>query len=170
MTWLLKLYPPRWRQRYGAELTALVAAQPFSLGAAFDLMAGAVDAWLHPQLAAADTMAVKGDATMMARMMRLKCAGYGPGVTADDKARSRTVNIAGSFLLAVLGVWSQWQFKGNFYVTSLLPMAFWLPYLFSLRYTALKGRTARTQTILIAGLGTALTVFCLLVGWIGSII
>ena len=38
MTWLLKLYPPRWRRRYGAELTEMIAAQPFSIGAAIPLV------------------------------------------------------------------------------------------------------------------------------------
>jgi hypothetical protein len=28
MTWMLKLYPRTWRQRYGAELEELVASQP----------------------------------------------------------------------------------------------------------------------------------------------
>jgi hypothetical protein len=49
MTWLLALYPPRWRHRYGDELRSLVASQPFSFQAAVDLIAGAIDAWLEPQ-------------------------------------------------------------------------------------------------------------------------
>ena len=52
MTWLLKLYPRAWRQRYGAELEELVASQPRSLQLVIDLLGGAVDARLKPQMAA----------------------------------------------------------------------------------------------------------------------
>jgi len=36
MTWLLKLYPPRWGRRYSPELADLIAAQPVSIGDAVD--------------------------------------------------------------------------------------------------------------------------------------
>jgi hypothetical protein len=168
VTWLLKLYPPRWRRRYGAELTELVAAQRFSIGAAVDLMAGAVDAWFHPLLATSPTADSKGDAAMIARMMQLKCAGYGPDVTASDQAKSTAVNIGGTLLLALLWLWVQWRSDKNAYVMALWPMAYFLPYLLSLRYTSLKGRRARTQTVVIAGLGAGLTAFFLLVAWLGT--
>src|SRR5690606_11682032 len=47
---LLKLYPREWRERYGRELEEIVAAQPRSLRLAVDLLAGAIDAHLKPQL------------------------------------------------------------------------------------------------------------------------
>jgi hypothetical protein len=47
-------------------------------------------------------------------------------------------------------------------------MAFLAPFLLSLRYTSLKGRSARAQTVLIVGLGAALAAFFLLVGWVGA--
>ena len=82
MTWLLKLYPPRWRRRYGQELKELVAAQPFSIAAVIDIIAGAIDAWIYPQLSTGHraTPDTKGEAAMVAKMMQLKCAGYGPKV------------------------------------------------------------------------------------------
>jgi hypothetical protein len=52
MTWLLRLYPREWRRRYGAELEELVASQPRSLQLVIDLLGGAVDARLKPQMAA----------------------------------------------------------------------------------------------------------------------
>jgi hypothetical protein len=168
VTWLLKLYPPRWRRRYGEELTELVAAQPFSIGAAVDLMAGAVDAWFHPRLAVPATPDAKGDAQMIARMMQLKCAGYGPGVTTGDAVKSATVMIGGTLALTLLWLWAQRQFGGNVYITALSPMAFFLPYFLGLPYTSLKGRSARAQTTLIVGFSTTLAAFFLLVGWIGT--
>ena len=106
MTWLLRLYPPRWRRRYGSEIAAVIAAQPFSIGAAFDLVAGAVDAWLHPQLVPPALPETKGDVTMIARLMQLKCAGYGPNVTASDKTKSAAVNVGGTLLLASVWLWA----------------------------------------------------------------
>jgi len=49
---LLRLYPSRWRQRYEEEVGALVGDEPLSLGAVFDLLRGAFDAHIHPELAA----------------------------------------------------------------------------------------------------------------------
>jgi hypothetical protein len=165
--WLLKLYPPRWRRRYEGELTELIAAHPFSLGAALDLLAGAIDAWLHPQLATAETPDSKGDVPMIARMMQLKCAGYGPDVTASDKRKSVAVILAGTLALTPLWLWAQWR-QENVYALALAPMAYLFPYLLSLHYTSLKGRSARAQAIFIGGLGVALAAFFAAVGWIST--
>jgi len=86
VTWLIRLYPPAWRRRYGRELAELLAAQPASFRTAVDLVAGAVDAWLNPQLSTAVTDAsAKGAGAMVAKMLKLRSAGYGANVaTADD--------------------------------------------------------------------------------------
>ncbi len=47
-TWLLRLYPRAWRDRYGDEVAALLEQCPFSLGDLFDIIVGAIDAHLHP--------------------------------------------------------------------------------------------------------------------------
>jgi hypothetical protein len=54
MTRLLRLYPPAWRERYGAELASILEAQPPTLGDRLDLVRGAFDAHLHPELVARD--------------------------------------------------------------------------------------------------------------------
>ncbi len=169
MTWLLKLYPPRWRRRYEAELADLVAAQPFSIDAAVDLIAGAVDAWTHPRLV--PTPDIHGDVSMIARLMQLKCAGYDPDVTAMDRVKNAWVNIGGTFglalvWLALVWVWKRGQLPGNLYLLAVGPMTYLFPHLVSLRYTSLKGRSPRAQMILIIGLSAALTTFLVLVGWI----
>jgi hypothetical protein len=51
MNALLRLYPRAWRERYLAEVTALLEERPPSLGDRLDLLRGAADAWLHPQVA-----------------------------------------------------------------------------------------------------------------------
>ena len=85
MTWLIRLYPPAWRRRYGRELAELLAAQPASFRTAVDLVAGAVDAWLNPQSSTAVTAANAKGGAMVPKMLKLRSAGYGANVaTADD--------------------------------------------------------------------------------------
>jgi hypothetical protein len=50
MTAMLRLYPAAWRRRYGAEFEALLAERPPSLGDRVDIVRGAMDARLRPQL------------------------------------------------------------------------------------------------------------------------
>ena len=49
-------------------------------------------------------------------------------------------------------------------------MAFLVPYLFSLRYTSLKGRSPRTQSIFIGGMVLVLTLILGVGGWIAAMI
>jgi hypothetical protein len=44
---LLRLYPAWWRERYGAEMAALLEARPLDARARFDLVRGALDAHLR---------------------------------------------------------------------------------------------------------------------------
>ncbi len=166
MKWLLQLYPPRWRQRYGAELAELIASQPFSIGGTIDLLAGAIDAWIHPELVAPVTSDSKGEASMIGKMLQLRCAGYGPDVTSSDKAKGVAVLLGGTLALALLWRWAVREFGGNPYVEVLSPMAFLLPYLVSQHFTSLKGRSAAAQAIFMLGFGTVLTLILLLAAWI----
>ncbi|HEX4898047.1 MAG TPA: hypothetical protein VFV53_06760 [Candidatus Limnocylindrales bacterium] len=50
MSRLISLYPGPWRERYESELRDLLAARPPNLAGRLDLVAGALDAWLHPEL------------------------------------------------------------------------------------------------------------------------
>jgi hypothetical protein len=50
MNWLLRLYPRRRRERYAEEVEAYLASEPRSFRLAVDLLAGAVDARLNPQV------------------------------------------------------------------------------------------------------------------------
>lgn len=168
MTWLLRLYPPRWRRRYGAELAELIAAQPFSFGAAADLVAGAVDAWLHPELASAAMPDSKGDITMIARLMHLKCAGHGIDVSARDKTTSLVVMLGGTVLLTTMWFLATWQFGKNRWVMAILPMTYFLPYLVGLRYTSLKGRSASAQATFIVAFGSVVATILLLIEWVAG--
>ncbi len=50
MSHLLRLYPRPWRERYGDEFLALISDRPPSLDDRVDIVRGAIDARLHPQL------------------------------------------------------------------------------------------------------------------------
>lgn len=50
---LLRFYPAAWRERYGDEFAELLLARPPSLRDRFDILRGAVDARLRPQVGVA---------------------------------------------------------------------------------------------------------------------
>ncbi|HET9344459.1 MAG TPA: hypothetical protein VFO05_02055 [Candidatus Limnocylindrales bacterium] len=50
MSALVRLYPRAWRDRYEAEFAALLEARPPTFGDRFDIVLGALDARLHPQV------------------------------------------------------------------------------------------------------------------------
>lgn len=47
LTWLLRFYPPKWRERYEAEFAALLEQSPATVSVIFDIVLGAIDARLH---------------------------------------------------------------------------------------------------------------------------
>ncbi|MEO5940329.1 MAG: hypothetical protein ABIZ72_05175 [Candidatus Limnocylindrales bacterium] len=50
MSGLLRLYPAAWRDRYETEVGDLLLAHPSTVGDRIDLLRGALDAWIHPQV------------------------------------------------------------------------------------------------------------------------
>jgi hypothetical protein len=168
MTWLLALYPPRWRRRYGDELRALIGSQPFSLHAVIDLIAGAIDAWIEPQKIPLQPDARQEGVTMIGTMMKLGCAGSGERVTREDTRKSLAVMLGGTLLLTALWMVMHIRLGDRTYVDAFSAMAFLVPYLFSLRYTSLKGRSLRTQSIFIGGMTLVLTLILGSAGWIAS--
>lgn len=90
MSGLLRLYPRRWRDRYGPELEDLVASRPPSLRDRLDLVLGAVDAWLHPELVpATDGSSAHDD----------RLVGGGPALAAIAALLGGALAIAGSLLM-----------------------------------------------------------------------
>ena len=152
MTWLIGLYPPAWRRRYGRELAELLATQPASVRTVIDLVAGAVDAWFNPQSSTAGTTAdAKGAGAMVPKMLQLKSAGYGPDVTVADGLKAAAVTIGGTLVLVGVLTAAIRLYGKNPYFESLMAMGWLLPFIFSQHYTYLKGRPARVQAVLIGG-------------------
>lgn len=168
MTWLLRLYPPSWRRRYGPELEELLAAEPASFRTAIDVIAGAADAWLNPQSSTAVRVAdSKGD-TMVPKMLRLRCAGYGADYTRRDALKAAGITIGGTLAIMLGLMWARARFGENPYLESLLLVSWLLPFLFSQRYTDLKGRSGRVQALLIGVPAAIVIAIAIGAAWINS--
>jgi hypothetical protein len=167
--WLIRLYPPAWRRRYGRELAELLVRQPASFRTSVDLCAGAVDAWLNPQSSTTVTTAdAKGAGAMLPRMLRLRCSGYGPDVTKSDSLKAATVTIGGTLaLVAALTGAIAWYGK-NPYFESLMLMGWLVPWLVSQHYTTYKGRSARVQAVLIGGPAVIVIAIALASAWLNN--
>jgi len=166
--WLLKLYPPRWRRRYGEEFLALIAPQPFSLITVFDIIGGAIDAWIQPQshLAARAAAQPEGDRIMLAKVMRLRCAGYGETATTADALKGAGVMIGGTILSVLAATWMRWQSVDPVYTQALTTNGWLLAAVVSMRYTTLKGWPGWTQAIFIGGLSMVVVSITLGASWL----
>lgn len=174
MTWLLRLYPAPWRRRYGAEVAGMIADRRFSFRIAVDLVAGAIDVWLHPSVtlaaaSAAELHTPRQEKTMLSRLARLDCTGaLGPDVTRADRMKANMVNIGGTLILTLIWMGAHIRAGDNTYLDAICVMAFIVPMLFSLRYTSLKQRPVSVQAVFIGGFSLLLTVFLLGIGWIAA--
>jgi hypothetical protein len=116
---LIRLYPRQWRGKYGAEMTEMLASAPLTLRSATDLIAGAIDARLNPQLAAGPSGAVKG-CTMTTQMFRCSSAGF----SKVDQRRSAAWMIGGSLAIVLGSVALQAMIGANSLSEALLLGAF----------------------------------------------
>lgn len=105
---------------------------------------------------------------MIGTMMKLGCAGSGARVTREDAWKSVAVMLGGTLLLTALWMALHVRLGDRTYVDAFSAMAFLVPYLFSLRYTSLKGRSLRTQSIFIGGMMLVLSLIFGAAGWIAS--
>ncbi len=104
MNLLLRLYPARWRERYGEEFAAVLASQRASPGLVLDVLGGAVDAHLHPQIQHSDSKPIEdrtGDDTMTLEMLQ-RCAAGGPRLSASDRRTASLFMILSALVMAVL--------------------------------------------------------------------
>ena len=168
MTWLIKLYPPAWRRRYGRELAELIATRPASFGTAIDLVAGAIDAWLNPQSSTAAAVDAKGTEAMVPKMLQLRSAGHGANLTAADSRRAAAVTIGGTLVATVALLWAMGQYGRNSYLQALLSISWLVAFVFSQRYTTLKGRPGRVQAVFIGGQSVIVIAIVLTAAWISS--
>ena len=164
MTWLLSLYPPRWRRRYGREFVALMESQRFSPFTVLDVIGGAIDAWTQPQvhLAADAAPQSEGDTTMLARQMRLRCTGHGEKPTTADSVKGAAIILGGTLLSVVVAGWLRRRSIAPEYAEALMINGWLFALVLSMPYTALKGWPVRRQAIFMGGVLSVL----LFLAWI----
>ena len=101
MTWLLRLYPAPWRERYGEEFAAVLVRQRLTPGLVVDVVAGAIDARLHPQIQSSNSNQTKGEDTMTFEMLQ-RCAAGGPKLSPSDRRIAYWLSIGSSLAIAIL--------------------------------------------------------------------
>jgi len=101
VNWLLQLYPARWRERYGEEFGAVLANQRASVGLVLDVLAGALDAHLYPQIQNSQSKPINGDDTMTLEMLQ-RCTVGGPKLSPQDRRIASLFMILSALVMAVL--------------------------------------------------------------------
>ncbi len=99
MNWLLRLYPARWRERYGEEFGAVLASQHASVGLVLDVLGGAIDAHLYPQIQ--NSKPLKEEDTMTLLMLQ-RCSAGGPKLSPRDQRIAMFFMILSALVMAIL--------------------------------------------------------------------
>ena len=103
---------------------------------------------------------------MVAKMLKLRCTGNGSGYTRADALKAAAVTIGGTLAMALAFTWAIARYGKNDYLTALLAVSWVVPFLFSQRYTDLKGRSGRVQAVLIGGPAAIVTAIVLAAVWL----
>jgi len=101
MKWLLQLYPARWRERYGEEFGAVLASQRASVGMLLDVLGGAIDAHLYPQIQNSNSKPIKEEDTMTLLMLQ-RCSAGGPKLSTRDQRIASLFMILSALIMAIL--------------------------------------------------------------------
>jgi len=103
MNWLLRLYPARWRERYGEEFGAVLASQRASVGLVLDVLGGAIDAHLYPQIQQSHSKPIKEkEEDTMTLLMLQRCSAGGPKLSRRDQRIASLVMIFSGLVMASL--------------------------------------------------------------------
>ena len=102
---LVHLYPRAWRDRYGPEMTELLASQRLSLRTVTDLVAGAIDARLAPQRVAPQ---LEGATPVIKRTVCNPA-----GVSKEEQWRSAAWMVGGSLVLVAVASILNWRIGPN---------------------------------------------------------
>ena len=101
MNWLLQLYPARWRERYGEEFGVVLASQRASVGLVLDVLGGAIDAHLYPQIQNSNSKPIKEEDTMTLLMLQ-RCSAGGPRLSPRDHRIGSFFMVLSALAMAVL--------------------------------------------------------------------
>jgi hypothetical protein len=102
--WLVRLYPRAWRERYGAEMSAMLEQMPLTPAAVIDLVAGAIDARVAPHVVASRPISSSEKEKAMLTNMMKRCAA-GPALSVRDQWIGAWVMLGSCLLFSVAYVW-----------------------------------------------------------------
>ena len=162
MNWLLRLYPAPWRERYAEEFGAVLSSQRASLGLVVDVLAGAIDAHLHPQIQSSNSKPVmqgtKGEDTMTLAMLQ-RCAIGGPKLSSSERRIASRLAIASSLVMAILYLVLTKIYREAPAVQAVFWTAVILPTFIHRQTVYLRTRSWLTQAFVLAGGISATYVF-----------
>jgi hypothetical protein len=143
MNWLLRLYPPAWQRRYRREVAEHLSAEPASLRTAFDLLAGAVDAWTNP-----NTIPVANEDEGGTEMITAsRCQSV--DISTADAARSAGWMIGVTLVLTVLATSADKLYGPHIAIEALLYSAFFIALTISSRSTYLRPYSWAARNVII---------------------
>lgn len=142
---LLRLYPKAWRDLYGEEFAGILAAQRLSPRLLLDIIGGAVDARLQPQVRLAE-----GDT--MTRNLLKRCAASGPQLSKREELLGAAAMIGFSLVGAGLYIWASYVYPDNKLVDTFGVMTFPAAVTATMPFTYLKGHSRKSQVLTVGGL------------------
>jgi len=154
---LVRLYPRRWRERYGDEFVATAGPGALSGRMTFDIVMGAIDAWLSSDARIAaraygmassggDTTGGGGGTAMLKTM--LDCGRSSGGVTVRSGLIGAGVMLGATFLFSVVGIVLR---RAGFPVAGeiLKGLAFTGPFVLSMPFWLMRGTPWRAQAAIV---------------------
>ena len=146
---MLRLFPGRWRERYGEEFLATAGSGHLRLTQVIDIAVCAVDAWFSPEVRRA-TRAARVELVLgekpMSKQLVTTCGRL--DLQRRDAVLGALAMIGGSLLFTAAGIVlnrSGYEDLGE----GILGMAFFAALLLSMPFTYLKGRCWQTQLALV---------------------
>lgn len=118
MSRMIRLYPRAWRDRYEAEFTGLLAECPPGPSDTVDIVRGAIDARLHPQIVQVPTgdratsitfrlggiLGVVGGALWIATALAMYSSSYFPGLGYKDTGSAMLIAVAAGVITGLSAV------------------------------------------------------------------
>jgi hypothetical protein len=150
MRWLLRLYPAAWRERYGEEFGAVLASQRVSAGLVLDVIGGAIDAHLYPQLRQSESKQAQGGDTMTLAMLQ-RCAVGGPRLSPSERRIGSRLAIGTSFVMALLYLVLTKIYREAPAVQAVIWAAVFSPNIINTQMAYLKKRSWLTHAIIVGG-------------------
>src|SRR5262249_54985350 len=138
------------RERYGEEFVAIMAGRRPSLGLIMDVLGGALDARLHPQIHLQQSEMTQRD-TMTAEMMKTLAAG-GPAPSRQEQIKASIGMLLSSSVLAAIYVALRKIYHSTPAVEGLGYTIFPAMLLFYAQKAYLRNRTFVTRLLLMSGM------------------